>query len=244
MVYYAIPAYNEELNIGPLVTAISVAMEEAGLAYRVLIVDDGSTDTTAAKIERLSKSYPIVYLKNERNMGLGVTLRRALKEAAEQASFGDTIVTMDGDATHDPAYVPSMVRRLENGADVVIASRFADGGEAKGVAAYRKILSLGAGVLLKIFFPMKGVRDYTSGFRAYKAEVLKAAFDKLGDRFVTESGFSVSPEVILKLHRLGAKIEEEPFVLRYDLKGGDSKIKVLRTIRQYLTMIARLRLKA
>ncbi|MCL4499422.1 MAG: glycosyltransferase [Chloroflexi bacterium] len=244
MIYYAIPAYNEEDNLDLLVGMIASAMEEAKLEYKIVVVDDGSTDQTAAIIERLSKQYPIVALANERNMGLGKTLGKALRKASELSHPGDVVVTMDGDATHDPAYVPALVRRINDGADVAIASRFASGGEARGVAAYRKILSSGAGLLLKAAFPIKGVRDYTSGFRGYRAEALRKAFDDLGDGFITEAGFSVSPEIILKLHKIGANIQEEPFVLRYDLKGGESKIRIMKTISQYLKMIVRLKLKA
>ncbi|MCL5291361.1 MAG: glycosyltransferase [Actinobacteria bacterium] len=244
MIYYAIPAYNEEKSLSPLIEGIASVMERSGLDYQIVVVDDGSTDATGAEIERLSKTFPLVSLKNERNLGLGRTLSRALKKATELAAPGDVIVTLDGDATHDPSYVPALANRIAAGADVAIASRFAAGGEARGVAAYRRFLSSGAGMLLKIFFPINGVRDYTSGFRAYRAETLKKAFDELGDGFITETGFSASPEIILKLHGRGATIQEEPFVLRYDLKGGESKIRITKTISQYLKMIARLKLKS
>ncbi|MHB0977117.1 MAG: glycosyltransferase [Candidatus Aquicultorales bacterium] len=244
MIIYAIPAYNEEQDLERLVESIAGAMDDARLEYRVIVVDDGSTDATPRIVEDLSKRLPVACLTNERNLGLGKTLRRALKQAAEEAAPDDVIVTMDGDATHDPAYVPALAKRVAEGADVVIASRFADGGEAKGVAVHRKILSGGAGVLLKIFFPIKGVRDYTSGFRAYRASILQKAFGELGDAFLTESGFSVSPEIILELSKLGATIQEEPFILRYDLKSGESKINILRTIRQYVSMMVRLRVKS
>lgn len=244
MIYYAIPAYNEEQNLEPLIERIDEAMSEAGLTYRVVVVDDGSTDETPQIIQTLAKKFPLVTLRNDPNMGLGITLRRALKKATELAEPEDAIVTMDGDGTHDPTYVPALLKLLENGADVAIASRFGAGGKARGVSALRRLLSSGAGILLKIFFPIKGVRDYTSGFRAYSASALKQAFDVLGKRFMRETGFSVSPEIILELRSLGAAVQEIPFVLRYDLKGGESKIRIARTISQYLKLMARLKLES
>ncbi len=244
MIYYAIPAYNEERNLGSLVEQIDRAMSAAGLDYRIVIVDDGSTDGTPGIIRKLAKDFPIISLRNDPNMGLGVTLRRALKRAAELAGPGDAIVTMDGDGTHDPAYVPALLELLEGGADVAIASRFAAGGGVRGVSALRRVLSSGAGFLLRIFFPMKGIKDYTSGFRAYRATALKKAFDLLGERFMREAGFSVSPEIILELRGLGAAVQEAPFVLRYDLKGGESKIRIARTISQYLRLITRIKLES
>jgi dolichol-phosphate mannosyltransferase len=92
--------------------------------------------------------------------------------------------------------------------------------------------------------PIPGVRDYTCGFRAYRASVLGASIEHYGDRFVTEKGFSCMVDVLLKLRRLrinGARIVmgEAPMVLRYDLKGGVSKMRVLRTIRQTLSLVVR-----
>jgi dolichol-phosphate mannosyltransferase len=86
---------------------------------------------------------------------------------------------------------------------------------------------------------MKGVRDYTCGYRAYRASTIKDAVTRYGDRLIEESGFSCMVELLLKLRRLGIRCYEVPLVLRYDQKGGVSKMRVIRTIRRYLVVMTR-----
>jgi len=86
------------------------------------------------------------------------------------------------------------------------------------------------------------VRDFTSGYRAYRAGVVRQAFETYGGEFVAESGFSCMVDILLKLRRLGAIITEVPLVLRYDMKYGVSKMLVIRTIRDTLALLASRRL--
>jgi dolichol-phosphate mannosyltransferase len=239
MIYFVIPAYNEEGNIGVLVERISDIARKNDLDYSIVVIDDGSTDTTPQVLRDKAINNNIVILENKPNAGLGKTMAKGLKHAVEVSAQGDVIVTLDGDATHDPEYVPTMLAKLNEGFDVVIASRFAPGGFEQGLAVYRKILSRGSGAMLKFLFPIKEVQDYTSGYRMFKASIIKSAFERFGDGFVKEIGFSVTPEILLKLRLLGAKIGEVGFTLKYDEKIGTSKIKVSQTIVQYLKMIAR-----
>jgi dolichol-phosphate mannosyltransferase len=85
------------------------------------------------------------------------------------------------------------------------------------------------------------VRDYTSGFRAYRAGILAKAFERYGDELVTERSFASMAEILLKLARAGARMSEVPMVLRYDRKGGASKMNVPRTVLKTLALMARLR---
>jgi len=88
-----------------------------------------------------------------------------------------------------------------------------------------------------VIFPTPNVRDFTCGFRAYRAGILKHAFDRYGELFVAESGFSCMVDILLKLRGLGAIMTEVPMVLRYDLKYGVSKMLVMRTIRDTLRLL-------
>jgi dolichol-phosphate mannosyltransferase len=144
---------------------------------------------------------------------------------------------MDADNTHSPALIPVMLENIKNGKDVVIASRYEEGGEEIGLSYSRRLFSAGASFLLKLFFAIPGVKDYTCGYRAYSGRVIKKAFDVYGGSFIEESGFTCMAEVIIKLNLLGCEISEVPLVLRYDLKKGRSKMKVLKTIRRYFILI-------
>lgn len=135
-----------------------------------------------------------------------------------------------------------MVRDIQEGYDVIIASRFRTGARVVGVPIARHFLSTGARVLFTIMFPTRGVRDYTSGYRAYRGSVLKQAFATYGDKFVGEAGFSCMCDILLKLRKQGVLFYEAPLVLRYDQKGGVTKMQVMRTIWKTLTLLFRRRL--
>jgi len=148
---------------------------------------------------------------------------------------------MDADNTHTPGLIGSMVRLIEEGSDVVIASRYQPGAQVWGVPFHRRRLSDGARLLFRLVFPIRGVRDYTCGYRAYRASLLKRAFDTLGDQFVSEQGFQCMVDILLKLRRMNAVFREVPMILRYDLKGGVSKMRVGRTIFRTLGLMLRRR---
>ncbi len=238
-VLMALPAYNEEAALPELLERIGEAFADSGLPYEVVIVDDGSSDDTANIASQMSFQMPIHLVKHEVNQGLGTTLRDGLREAVDRAGERDIIVTMDADNTHPPGLIDRMVRMIHEGCDVVIASRFQPGARVVGVPIERHFLSVGARVLFTLLFPTRGVRDYTSGFRAYRASAIRAAFAEYGDDFVGETGFSCMADVLLKLRRQGALFGEAPLRLRYDQKGGDSKMRVFKTIWLTLKLLGR-----
>jgi len=242
MVIVTLPAYNEEAALPLLLERIRESMEEAGFEYRVIVVNDGSADGTAAAIDALKGSMPLERVDHETNRGLGEAVRTGLLHALEGASDRDIIVTMDSDNTHTPGLIAGMVRGIREGNDVVIASRFRPGARIMGVPFYRRVLSMGASLVFRAAFPTRNVRDFTSGYRAYRASVLKRAFDTYGEQFVAESGFSCMVDILLKLRKLDAIMTELPLVLRYDFKYGVSKMMVLRTIGDTLGLLLSRRL--
>lgn len=242
MVIITLPAYNEERTLPLLLERIQESMSENDIEYRVLVVNDGSTDATASAVDKLVGRMPVERIDHEENRGLGETIRTGLLRAVDGAGDRDIIVTMDSDNTHTPGLIARMVRGIREGSDVVIASRFRPGARVLGVPLYRRVLSGASSVVFRLAYPMSGVRDFTCGFRAYRAEVLKRGFATYGDDFVAERGFSCMVDILLKLHRLGAIITEVPLILRYDLKFGVSKMLVLRTIRDTLRLLVSRRL--
>ncbi|WP_146455981.1 glycosyltransferase [Rubripirellula tenax] len=238
-VFMALPAYNEEEALPELLERIGEAFADSGLPYEVIIVDDGSKDDTAKIASQMSFQMPIHLVQHEVNSGLGVTIRDGLREAVDRAGERDIIVTMDADNTHPPGLIERMVGMIHEGCDVVIASRFQPGARVIGVPFERHILSIGARVLFTSLFPTRGVRDYTSGYRAYRASVIRQAFAEHGDNFVGEKGFSCMADVLLKLRSQGVMFGEAPLRLRYDQKGGDSKMQVFKTIWLTLKLLGR-----
>ena len=221
---------------------MAAALEAAGSRLSVLVVDDGSRDGTVAAARSFEGRLLLEVVPHGVNRGLGAALRTGLTAALERAAAGDAIATMDADNTHDPGLLPDMLRRLEAlPADVVIASRYAPGGEEVGLTPLRRLLSRGASLLLTLVAPVRGARDYTCGYRLYRETLLRRAAEAWGDRLIEEAGFTCMAEALLKLGRGGARVTEHPLVLRYDLKEGASKMKVMRTIGRYFVLARRIR---
>jgi len=103
------------------------------------------------------------------------------------------------------------------------------------------IYSIGAKWMFQALFPIHGVRDYTCGYRAYRADAIREASKKYGDHLITETGFSCMADLLLKLRKLPLEMSEIPLELRYDRRGGASKMRVIRTIRQTLFLMLRRR---
>ncbi|MBL7802589.1 MAG: glycosyltransferase [Saprospiraceae bacterium] len=235
--WLVLPAFNEAENIGNLLSRAALAFRDAGLPPPiVVVVDDGSSDGTVAAVQAFDELSDIRIFSHAVNQGLGPTLRDGLREAAAAARPGDVIVTMDADDTHHPGLIPAMLQKIREGFDVVIASRYRPDSRIVGLNFSRRWMSIGAAWIFRILHPIKGVRDYTCGFRAYRAEMIQTAFAHYGEGFVDKQGFQCMVDVLLKLRRLQPRplMVEVPFVLRYDRKGGASKMKIVKTIIQTL----------
>lgn len=239
MVIFVIPAYNEDSNLGTLLDGTREQMRAWGLDYRMVIVDDGSTDRTAAMVEEYARTMPIELVRHPRNLGVGAVFRSGIERALAVAERDDVVVFKEADNTSDPAILRQMLRVLQDGGDVALASCYASGGGVVGTTVTRRILSNGANLLLRAVFPANGVRTYSSFYRAIRAPVLRCAVGAYGGRLVEEAGFSCAAEMVIKLARLGVVIREVPMVLRCDLTNTPSKQKRIRTIVGYLRMFGR-----
>lgn len=239
MIYFALPIYNERDNLGPLLEKVESTMRSTGEDYRVVAVDDGSSDGTAQCLEHYASRLPLQILTHSKNMNLGPTIRDALAMALAEAKPEDIIITLDADNSHDPALAPQMMGMLNAGHDLVVASRYVNGGREIGLALHRSLLSWAINWFLRKSKPIGNLRDYTCGYRAYRARLLFQASAHYRDRLIEEIGFTCMVELILKLRPFIRKANEVPLVLRYDLKRGKSKMKVLRTILRYIQLLTR-----
>jgi dolichol-phosphate mannosyltransferase len=241
MIYIVLPAYNEEDALEPLAEKIDREMRAFGADYEIVVIDDGSTDRTPEILKSMVTRYPMHVITHPRNRGLGEGIRDGFEYVADVGTRHDILVRMDCDDTHDPKYIPAMVQKLKDGYEVVIASRYAPGGGQIGVDAYRRFISRGANTLMKTVFPIRGVWEYTSGFRAYRVAFLKDAIDIYGNRFIDLKGmgFTGTVEKIIKAKMMGARVGEVGFVLRYDQKLSQSKVVTSLTTLGYLVLIAK-----
>lgn len=232
-----LPAYNEEANIASLLRRIFETLTDDQMGFSVIVVDDGSSDRTREILEDTQREMPLIVQRHERNQGLGATLRDGLRQAAELANARDIIITMDADESHTPGLMLRMVRMIREGYDVVIASRYQPGSRIYGLSMRRRIVSRLASWLMRVVFPTPGVTDYTCGYRAYRAEALQQAYAAYGDSLVSQDGFQCMVDVLLKLRRLPLIFGEVPMILRYDLKRGSSKMRLMKTARNTLRLL-------
>ncbi len=239
MIRIFLPAYNEEVALPRVVKKFDAEFKKIGKSYRIVVLDDGSTDQTAVRAQELARQYPLEILTHKVNQGLGVTMADGLKHIAAISAAEDLVVTMDCDDTHEPRYMHEAFLKINEGFDLVILSRYKKGGGEKGLSAARSVLSRGAGLMLKLFFPIRGVKEYSCGYRVCRASILKKAFQVFGDRFIRlpHMGFVVTPEILIKFRMMGCRIAEIPFTLHYDQKAGPSKNKPLKTIQGYFALV-------
>lgn len=228
MIYITCAAYNEETDLPALLDEISRVMKN--LEYKVIITDDGSRDRTWEIIQEYSGKMPIIGVRHEVNKGLGPAIDSCFRKAIEVGGPDDVVVNMDADNSHNPAYIQRMVRSIEEGMDIVIASRFQPGSEVYGVPPLRLFLSWGARMLFRFTIRIKGVRDLTCGYRAYRLGVIEKGYKAFDGKLIEADGFACTDEILIKLSKVTGNIEEIPFTLRYDQKTGSSKINLPKTI--------------
>jgi dolichol-phosphate mannosyltransferase len=240
-VLIGLPAYNEEIALPRLLAHIAPLAKASAAPMTVVLYNDGSSDATVPIAREWQSRLPLVILDGVVNKGLGAGLRALVEYAVAQADDDDVLVVMDCDDTHDPAQIGDMLNKLAAGADVAIGSRYVRGATVRGVPAFRRLTALGAAGLFKSVHPVRGVWDYTCGYRAYRVAVLKQAAAKYGDALIAERGFACMVELLLKLNALGVRFAEIPLRLRYDLKPTATKMGVGSNMRRLLLLLVRWR---
>ncbi len=241
-IYVVLPAYNEEGGLSSLLGKLRETLEPLDRPYQIIVVDDASTDDTSGVARVAAEEMPVELVRHPKNCGLSGALETGFRSAMKVAMPGDLIITMDADDTHGPATINRMLLMIEEGYDVVIASRYQVGSRVVGVPPSRLLMTWFARHLFKFIMPIKGVRDYTCGYRAYRFNVLKTGMDYYGDEFVSEQGFSCMVDVLLKLRRFKFVMGEVPMLLRYDQKQGSSKMQVSRTASKTIKLLVKRRL--
>ena len=241
-VYLGLPAFNEELAIAPLFERIRVArvdLVNSGFAsdLKVLVYDDGSTDNTADQVRKQSHGLEVYLLSPKGNGGLGVALRGLFTQFLDQAQSQDLLVVMDTDDTHDPEQIRELLISMDQHAlDVVIASRYRKGAQTTGVPGYRQVLSLVFAGLVKVALPIRGVLDYSCGYRVYTYEALSHI--STGSGFpLQEAGFASMPEVLVRLRGGSLTFGEIPLRLSYDRRLTISKMRAWENSRRLLSRL-------
>lgn len=234
MLAVLLPAYNEAQNLEPLLKRIMRFCTGNGIQYHVVVVNDGSSDGTLGVAKAFDGHKTVI--NHERNQGYSKSVFDGIAHCINTFSDDDVLILMDADNTHPPELFTSILKSIASH-DIVIASRFQKGATTRGVPFKRKVLSICINLFMRYFFSIKGVRDYTSGYRAYRIGLLRKAYKKHSGRLIESKSFLATLELLIKLNEFRPKVCEVPLDLRYDLKGGKSKINLSGTIREYIKFI-------
>ncbi len=203
-----IPTYNERDNITPLLKRLERAL--AGYNYEVVFIDDNSADGTAEVATSLADKYPVKVIVRKDKRGLASAVVDGLSHVS-----GKIIAVMDADLQHPPEVLPDLLKEMEKGADIVIASRYVKGGSCPGWSLSRKLNSRGAIFLAHLLLPAtRRVNDPMSGFFMFNKEAVAGAkLEPLGYKILLE---------ILMQGRF-KRVAEVPFT--FGIRGrGESKL--------------------
>ena len=226
MIYILLPSYNEEKNL------LKIFRKIENIKYSkitVVVVDDCSKDNTYRLVKKKYK-FKLKYVRHKKNKGLSLTLETGFREINKIATKNDLVVTMDSDNTHPVETITKMQKKIMQGYELAIASRFVKNSKVNGLSSLRKFMSNGAKYLFKLFYPYKNLNDYTCNYRMYKHSLIKKIIKNKS--FFKNEDFNIAAKIILFLLEKtdDLKLVEIPFVLNYQYKIGQSKMRLFRTI--------------
>ena len=221
-----IPAFNEEAVIETTVRALSRALSAAGMDHEIRVVDDQSTDTTWAILQRLAQEIPALKpFKNNGSGGYGLAVRAGL------TSFeGDAVIVSMADGSDSPTDVIAYARALEAGHDCAFGDRFSGQTQVQGYPFVKKILNRAGNTLIAVLTGYRHYRDFTNGFKGYRRPVVAAMSPLIS------ADFNLTVEMSIKAVLSGASVKIIANTWR-DRDGGVSKFNVGRLGPRYLMTI-------
>lgn len=225
-IFVMIPTYNEKENIENLIDKI-LKLNINNL--HIVVADDNSPDGTWKIVEYLSKKNKNIHLLlRKKDKGRGSAGRDGFIYCLKKNA--DIIIEMDADMSHDPKYIPSMIRELKN-ADLVLGSRRVQGSKEIGRSLFRRFVTWGANLYITLLLGLK-VKDCNSGFRCFKREVLES----INAEKLESKGPAIVQEVLFKAHLKGFRIKEIPITFVNRTKGK-SKLGIPQLAAGYFMVL-------
>jgi dolichol-phosphate mannosyltransferase len=219
-VVVVLPTYNESENIEAVIAKLQKAFKTESLyRFSILVVDDNSPDGTAAIVKKLIKSQENLHLLTGKKKGLGAAYIKGMTYAVEHMD-AKIMFEMDSDLSHDPAVLPNFLRKIEEGYDLVVGSRYIPGGSIpQNWPWYRKLFSVFGNFVVRFGLLKPHVKEWTNGYRAVTTE----AFLAVKPGLESYHGYIFQ---IAQLHRIliaGFRVGDTPIAF-IDRTKGKSKI--------------------
>ncbi|HLF23034.1 MAG TPA: flippase-like domain-containing protein, partial [Burkholderiales bacterium] len=215
-----VPAHNEEDNLPRVLDSLvpTLQADAATADYEIVVVNDNSRDKTGEIADRYAReNVRIRIVHRTETPGFGNAVRAGLLAAA-----GDAVVPFMGDLSDDPADIPRMRRRLDEGFDVVYGSRFVSGGDTEGYPRGKMFANRAFNNVVRLLFGIK-FRDFSNAFKMYRREVI----DAIGPATLESNHFDLTVELPLRAHILGFRATEIP-VVWHGRDKGEAKFNVRR----------------
>lgn len=238
IIYVLIPIYNEEENIARLIESLTLlqnALKKWGELF-LLFVDDGSQDQSSKTIESICKIDHFI-IKHEKNYGPGRAFANGYAWLAERLNNDDWVLSIEGDNTSRSTLIKQMFIRSEEGYDVILASPYMYGGAIINTSAFKRFLSFMSNLFLKEMLELRGIFTMSSFFRLHKAQQILILQQWYSSSIIESKGFEGIVEMLIKMVLLKFKISEVPLVLDTKMRAGKSKMKIVKTIIQLLSLI-------
>ncbi|HEU4698865.1 MAG TPA: glycosyltransferase family 2 protein [Gemmatimonadales bacterium] len=222
MIYVCIPSHNEAATVGLLLWKIRQVFTGFPREYQLLVADDGSTDHTAEILEPYARALPLTVVRHPRRLGYAATVEELLRLAVSRTDRPkrDCAILMHADFAHGPAYLPDLVRRIDSGADLVVAEGSLQGEPSRG----RRMLRRWGPLLLRGRVGVPGVSDVVSGFVAFRLITLRNAF-RGSDRLLTTEGWAANAELVGRAARHARRVETVSTIERHDLRQRASRVE-------------------
>lgn len=237
-VFIIIPTYNEKDCIASTIDALQKVFSKIDrYSMNILVFDSSSPDGTLDIVKPKQQQYSNLYYNLEpEKSGLGSAYAKAMRYAVERLG-ADIVFEYDADGSHAPEYLIEMMRCFDQGADVVVGSRYVKGGSIPSEwQLHRKVLSVLGNWVARAILTFK-YKDFTSGFRGTRAQFVK----QLSLTRLLSRGYAYKLQLFWELHLLGAKIVEVPIVF-VDREQGESKLPK-NTVSDSLRVVFTLRLR-
>ncbi len=221
MIYICIPSYNEAPTIGLLLWKVRQVFAGFPREYQLLVLDDGSDDGTPEVLERYTRVLPLTVTRHRERVGYAGTIEELLRQAVDRTDRPkrDAAVLMHADFAHGPHFIPDLVRRIESGADIVIAEARLEGEPSRTRRMVRRI----APMLLRGVIAVPGVADVVSGFAIFRLVSLRNAFRSGPAPLLSSQGWAANAELYGRAARYARRVETIATVERRDLRQRPSR---------------------
>ncbi len=223
MLYICIPAFNEAPTVGLLLWRIRKVFQQYSREHEVVVFNDGSTDDTVEVLKPYHDVLPLTVIGGRDHVGYAAALDALARTVSRRTRYPrrDAMITMQADFTDPPEHLPELVKRLEGGADLVVAER----SPAILPTPARRLRRV-APWILRPFPTVPGVTDPFSSLRLYRIAVIRDALAEAGDQPIVQAdGWGANAELLVRAAKFARRVETVSLDARYDLRPRESRVR-------------------